>query len=136
MAVDTIKGCRNLVRNRVDILTSTNSIGCDNLLQMLPAANCGPPSLPTNGYVDSHTGTEEGARVDVTCLSESQQQENYTVLIICSQSGRWQPNPTDICNQDSGMYYSYHIHAYINDIGMISFTTAYFICCCSRKCFF
>ena len=63
------------------------------------AANCGPPSPPSNGYIMAYTSTQEGAKINITCFNE----ENHTVLVICSHDGSWQPNPTDnICNLDSG----------------------------------
>ena len=82
-----------------------NSYGVDNSL--IFAANCGPPSPPMNGYINPYTSTREGSQVDVTCFSESQQKENYIVLLICSHDGSWQPNPTDICNHNSGTIQPY-----------------------------
>ena len=74
------------------------------------AVSCGPPSTITNGYIiPSYTSTREGEQVNVTCLSESQRQENYTVPMTCNHEGSWQPNLTDICEQASGIVILMHL---------------------------
>ena len=63
------------------------------------AANCGPPSPPSNGYIMAYTSTLEGARINVTCFSESQQQHTA----ICNGKGQWEPDSSGLCKKKSNV---------------------------------
>ena len=62
------------------------------------AANCGPPSPPMNGYIIPYISTREGAEVNITCPSKSQQQ----YMTICNGEGRWEPDSSGLCKNVSG----------------------------------
>ena len=68
---------------------------------ILSTANCGTPTSPQNGYINSYVSSIEGAVVNITCLNGL---EEWNEKITCGHGGNWIPNPTatDICTNDSG----------------------------------
>ena len=63
----------------------------------MAAANCGPPSLPQEGYVHPYTSTVVGARINVVylCHNELHSTEEY----LCSPAGMWEPLHGNACVQ-------------------------------------
>ena len=62
--------------------------------KLLYTANCGPLPSPTNGYVlPPYTSTLEGASVIFACQNGNQSE----MMAVCTQAGKWEPNPTGVC---------------------------------------
>ena len=58
--------------------------------------NCGPPLLPSNGYIVLSNDTIEGSSISFICLTPHS--ETVTLFItVCNQTGVWEPHPIDIC---------------------------------------
>ena len=79
---------------------------CLHTINYCYAVNCGPPAPPPNGYLNAYNSTQEastreGAEVNVTCLSEPQQQHTMT----CSAGGQWEPDFSGFCKNVSGIYH-------------------------------
>ena len=69
-------------------------------------ANCGLPSLPTNGYIIPYTSTLEEATVMYICWNIQQrvQCEEVNVTIVCNNEGYWEPSTDDICAEPAGKF--------------------------------
>ena len=62
-------------------------------------ANCGPPSLPVNGYILSQTNTLEGAEVTYVVLCDRNESLVHKEAVTCAKSGQWEPNISDTCGE-------------------------------------
>ena len=51
-------------------------------------ANCGDPSEPSDGYLESYTSTSLGARVNITHVCQNGLLA--TEEIVCSSNGEWE----------------------------------------------
>ena len=73
--------------------------------------NCGPPSLPSNGYIIPYADTFEGAEVTYLCWTAQQTQyqlavfKQTNVTTVCNAEGIWEPDSDNICAEpsDSGI---------------------------------
>ncbi len=61
-------------------------------------ADCGPPSPPPSGYILPYASTTDGAVVNFACQKSALNlpEENFTAA-ICSDQGRWNPDPAEFC---------------------------------------
>ena len=71
----------------------------NNKLNYVYAANCGPPSLPVNGYILSQTSTLEGAKVTYVVLCDENESLVHKEAATCAKSGDWEPNISNTCAQ-------------------------------------
>ena len=59
-------------------------------------ANCGDPTLPTNGSIGTYQNTTEGAEIVFGCNPGFVPAGNMTA--VCASDGSWTPNPaTHVC---------------------------------------
>ena len=59
--------------------------------------NCGPPSLPVNGYVVALTSTLEGAKVIYMVLCDRNKSLVSKEAATCTKNGHWEPNISNTC---------------------------------------
>ena len=71
--------------------------------------SCGPPSSPSNGYIDSYNLTEGGLTVIFVCQNNNSclkglpgsPKVSYTVVAVCTLDGNWDPNLDEFCSMTS-----------------------------------
>ena len=70
----------------------------------LPAADCGDPSLPVNGFVMAYDSTLEGSQIVFQCspgFAPSQQ-----MMSVCSANGSWTADPAElVCRGTQPLYH-------------------------------
>ena len=63
-------------------------------------ANCGDPTVPDNGFINSYQNTNEGAQIIFRCNPGFD--PDLTMLAVCEANGMWNPDPADlVCTKQS-----------------------------------
>ena len=77
---------------------------CDN--NNIIAANCGDPSPPSDGYLQSYTSTSERTKVKVVHICQNS--DPVIEEIVCTSEGEWESVNNNACvvitNEDSNHY--------------------------------
>lgn len=77
------------------ITISTNDLHAHNNFSSHTTANCGEPSPPSDGYLEPHTSTSEGARVKRVHVCQNGQLE--VEEIVCNSYGKWEVRMSSVC---------------------------------------
>ena len=69
------------------------------------AADCGPVSSPSSGYVSPYSSTLEGATVTFTFMCENIYGQTFSLdgTTVCNSEGDWVPNQANICGKSSSI---------------------------------
>ena len=69
----------------------------------LPAADCGDPSLPVNGFVMAYDSTLEGSQIVFQCSLGFA--PSLQMISVCDTDGSWTPDPAELVCRGMWLYH-------------------------------